>query len=202
MDRHSRRGVTLIEMLVAMSVLGLVLIPILGILNFSTHQFGSQTGRAKTILLANQAMNAMCSEIGQATSTGTDTYGRLYFVMPNTGSAQTGFIPTLLNGVLSYSSGNYVQFYLSNQNGQASSGQFLWRQTLAPDMKGTPDTVWSLLRGGASAPPRFPSVTALSFTTTGMPANTVRVSLTMADKEGGQTSSYTVSRSVYLSNHN
>ena len=53
-----------------------------------------------------------------------------------------------------------------------------------------------------AARPNIPDVTALTFSTAGMPANTVRVTLTMADKEGGQTSSYTVSRSVYLSNHN
>ena len=197
-----RIGFTLIELLVAMSVSGLVLIAVLGIFGFSTRQFGTQTGRAETVLLDNQAMDAMCKEIGQAVSTATDTKGRPYFVMPSSGNAQSGYSPTSVNGTVSYSSGTLVQFYLSNQNGQGNAGQILWRQTLSVGLLGTPDTVWSMLPGGRPALPKYPDVTALTFTTTGMPANTIQVSVTMADKVGGQTSSYTVTRCVYLANHN
>ncbi len=198
---NNRKGVTLIELLVVLSVLGLVLIPVLGILNFSTRQFGSQTGRAQTILLANQAMNAICKEAGRAVSTAPDALGNLYFVMPGNTDTGGNYVPVQQSGKLTYTSGVLVQFYIGNPNGKNVLGNHnLWRQTLAPDLKGTPDNAWSLTPG--TNVPLFPNVTALTFSTTGMPANTVRVSLTMTDTEGGQTSTETVTRSVYLSNHN
>ncbi len=119
------------------------------------------------------------------------------------GNTDTGgnYVPVQQSGKLTYTSGVLVQFYIGNPNGKNVLGNHnLWRQTLAPDLKGTPDNAWSLTPG--TNVPLFPHVTALTFTTTGMPANTVRVSLTMTDTEGGQTSTETVTRSVYLSNHN
>ena len=199
--RRAYRGVTLIELLVAMSVAGLVLIAVLGIFSFSTRQLRTQTGRATTVMFANQAMNAMCKEIGNAGGTGVDKQGNLYFIMPGNTDAQGNFIPALVGGVIGYTYGNYVEFYRSNQNGKANNGTILWRQTLAPDLKGTPDSAWSLLPGGKPALPKYPNTTALTFDTSGAP-NTVKITLTMADKEGGVTSSYTTSRLVYLSNHN
>jgi prepilin-type N-terminal cleavage/methylation domain-containing protein len=214
MDRNNRRGVTLIELLVAMSVSGLILIAVLGIFGFSTRQFGTQTGRAETMLTANQAMNAMCKEIGQSVSFGYDKNGDMYFLPPATTDAQGNGLPGLIGGILGYStSATAVKFYPSNDTGSTqgsntSTGQIgltaLWRATTTK-LNGNPkwqsDTAWSQLPN-ASAKPKYPDVTSLTFSTTGLPANTVRVTLTLADKEGSQTSSYTVSRSVYLSNHN
>ncbi len=209
---NNRRGVTLIELLVVVSVLGLVLIPVLGILNFSTRQFGTQTGRAQTILLANQAMNAMTKEIGKAVNAQNDINGiPSIFVMPGNTDAGGNYVPVQQSGKLTYTSGVPVQFYIANPNGKYVGGNNhnLWRQTaqsgglLGGTLSGltwTPDNAWSLTPG--TNVPLFPNVTALTFSTTGMPANTVRVSLTMTDTEGGQTSTETVTRSVYLSNHN
>lgn len=209
---NKRSGVTLIEMLVVISVLGLVLIPVLGILGFATRQFGSQTGRAQTILLANQAMSAMTKEIGKAVNAQNDINGTpSIFVMPGNTDASGNYVPVQQSGALTYTSGVPVQFYIANPNGKfvGGSNHNLWRQTaqsgglLGGTLGGliwTPDNTWSLTPG--TNVPLFPHVTALTFTTTGMPANTVRVSLTMTDTEGGQTSNYTVTRSVYLSNHN
>lgn len=216
MDQNNHRGVTLIELLVAMSVSGLVLIAVLGIFGFSTRQFGAQTGRAETMLTANQAMNAMCKEIGQAVSYGYDKNGDLYFLMPANTDAQGNAQPGLLGGLLGlgYStSATAVKFYPSNDTGStqgsnSSTGQTgitaLWRATTTKpngNPKWQADTAWSQLPN-ATATPKYSDVTALTFSTTGLPANTIRVTLTLADKEGSQTSSYTVSRSVYLSNHN
>lgn len=213
---NNRRGVTLIELLVVVSVLGIVLIPILGIFGFATRQFGSQTGRAKTIFIANQAMNAMTKEISKAVTTQNDSSGiPSIFVMPGSTDASGNYTPVMQSGTLTYTSGVPVQFYLGDAKGKNDIGTQptnIWRQTaqsggllggLLGGLKWTPDNAWSLLPGGKkSTVPQFPNTTALTFTTTGMPANTVRVSLTMTDAEGSQTSSYTVSRSVYLSNHN
>jgi prepilin-type N-terminal cleavage/methylation domain-containing protein len=208
MDRKNRRGVTLIELLVAMSVSGLVLIGVLGIFGFSTRQLGTQTGRAQTQVLGNQAMNAICKEIGQAISVGNDPSGNpTEFIMPSVNPGTGGLLGALVGGVLNYTPGSQTRFYLSDTSGSVQGGTCLWRST-ATNVAGnslglfTPDSVWSLLPGGSPALPKFPNVTALTFSTTGMPSNTVKVTLTMADKEGSQTSSYTVSRIVYLSNHN
>jgi len=208
---NNRKGVTLIELLVVLSVLGLVLIPVLGILNFSMRQFGSQTGRAKTILLANQAMNAMTKEISKAVTTQNDSSGiPSIFVMPGNTDAGGNYVPVMQSGTLTYTSGVPVQFYLGNPHGKLVSGNHnLWRQTaqsggllngLLGGLTWIPDKAWSLVPG--TGVPLFPQVTSLTFSTTGMPANTVRVSLTMTDAEGDQTSNYTVTRNVYLSNHN
>lgn len=207
---NNRRGVTLIELLVVVSVLGIVLIPILGIFGFATRQFGSQTGRAKTIFIANQAMNAMTKEISKAVTTQNDSSGiPSIFVMPGSTDASGNYTPVMQSGTLTYTSGVPVQFYTGNPNGKNNGAKNLWRQTaqsggllggLLGGLTWTPDSKWSLTPG--TNVPLFPNVSSLTFTTAGMPANTVRVSLTMTDTEGSQTSSYTVSRSVYLSNHN
>ena len=211
---NHRRGVTLIELLVTMSVSGLVLIAVLGIFGFSTRQLGTQTGRGETMLTANQAMNAMCKEIGQAVSLGYDQNGDLYFLMPATTDAQGNAQPTLLGGLLGYStSATAVKFYPSDNTGttqgsNTSTGQTgltaLWRATTTK-LNGNPkwrsDATWSQMPNSV-AMPKYPDVTSLTFVPWGNPQNAVHVTLTIADKEGSQTSSYTVSRFVYLSNHN
>jgi len=214
MDRNNRRGVTLIELLVAMSVSGLVLIAVLGIFNFSTRQLATQTGRAETLVTGNQAMNAMCKEIGQAVSLGHDNNGDLYFLMPANTDVQGNAQPTLLGGLLGYSTSvAAVKFYPSDDTGatqgsNTGSGQSgltaLWRATttkLNDNPKWQSDRTWSQMPNPA-VQPKYPDVTSLTFVPWGNSQNAVHVTLTMADKEGSQTSSYTVSRFVYLSNHN
>lgn len=209
MDRNNRRGVTLIELLVAMSVSGFVLIAVLGIFGFSTRQFGAQTGRAETMLLANQAMNAMAKDIHNCISVQADATGILsVFTLPGNTDASGNYVPVMQNGTLTYVPGLQIHYRLSNWKGNASSGTNLWREywqtggLLGLGSSWTLDNAWTLLPGGSPKLPKFQNMSALTFSTTGMPANTVRVSLTMTDQEGGQASSYTVSRSVYLSNHN
>lgn len=211
---NNRRGVTLIELLVVVSVLGIVLIPILGIFGFATRQFGSQTGRAKTIMLANQAMNAMAKDIHNCISVQADANGNpTNFTLAGNTDASGNYVPISQNGTLTYQPLMGIRFRLSNANDTAASGTTLWREhwehngnpNLLSGLFGSGgswvgDTSWSQQPGGTRT--NFANTTALTFITAGMPANTVRVSLTMTDAEGSQTSSYTVSRSVYLSNHN
>lgn len=225
---NNRRGVTLIELLIAMSVSGLVLIAVLGIFGFSTRQLGTQTGRAQTILRANQAMNAMAQDIQSSITAQNDSNGNpTIFILPSNTDNAGDYIPTTpKNGSLGYQPGSALAYGLSDATGNAATGTNLWRyqyQQKGPGGRGllggllgggpgsswVPDTDWSLLPSssptppkGVAAPPKFPNVTVLTFSSAGMPANTVQVTLTMTDKEGSQTSSYTVSRIVYLANHN
>lgn len=214
MHMNNRRGVTLIELLIAMSVLGIVLIPVLGILGFATRQFGSQTSRAQTILLANKTLNAVCKDVGNSISVQADSNGVLsVFTLPGNTDTAGNYIPVAQNGSLVYVPGLQIHYYLCDATGKNNSGHTqpskatnLWREywqtggLLGLGSSWVTDTAWS--QQGGNAGTRYPNMSTMSFTTTGLPANTIRVSLTMTDKEGGQTSSYTVTRSVYLSNHN
>lgn len=218
--KKTRLGMTLIEMMIALSVVALVLAAVLGIFNSSTRLWNAQAGRSKSLLTANLAMEMMAKDIGSAVSVQNDSNGSpTIFILPATMDASGNATPTLSNGTPAYAPGTQVQFYLSNAQGTAKSGTNLWRQTAPPPTQSggllggllsgllggsgtvsTPDQTWSLQPGGRIA--KYPNVTALSFSTAGLPANTVQITLTVAVKEGGQTSSYTVKRNVYLANHN
>lgn len=216
----TRRGITLIEMLIAMSVLSVVLLAVLNVLNFSKSAWNNQVGRSEAISEANLAVEMMSKEIGNAVSYQTDSNNApSIFILPANTDANGNYVPALQSGSLGYAAGTPVQFYLSDKNGTASTGTTLWRQTsstttttsgglLGTGLLGgttttttwTPDAAWSQLPGGKAG--KFPDVTALAFRTAGLPANTVQVSVTVTIKEGGQSSRYTVTRNVYLANHN
>ncbi len=203
------RGVTLIELLIAATVSALVLIAVLGIFNFSTRQLGAQTSRAKAILIANQAMDAMTKDIRNSISVQADANGVLsVYTLPGNTDAAGNYVPVWQNGSLVYTPGLQIHYRLSNWKGNAPSGTSLWREywqtggLLGLGSSWTLDNAWTLLPGGSPAMPKFQNVSALAFSNAGLPANMVRISLTMAIQEGQQTSNYTVSRSVYLSNHN
>lgn len=203
----TRRGVTLIEILVAATVLALVMGAVLGVFNFSTRQWGRQVSRSEALLSANQAMNALCKDIGNSINVQADSSGVLsVFTLPGRTDAAGNYVPVLQNGSLAYQPGLQIHYHLSNGKGNAQGGTNLWREywqtggLLGLGSSWTQDADWSQLPGGRTT--KYPNVTAMTFSTTGMPANTVRVSLTMTYQEGSQTSNYTVSRSVYMSNHN
>lgn len=231
---NNRRGVTLIELLVAMSVSGLVLIAVLGIFGFTSRQLGAQTAHAQTILLANQAMNAMTHDIHNSISVQNDANGNpTEFILPADTDAFGNYIPsTPKKGTYGYQPGSALAYQLSDTTGNAVGGTNLWRYQYqqkgggggllggllgvvggllggGPGGSWVPDTAWSLMPTGPSKPPKaavtltkYPNVSALTFSTAGMPANTVQITLTMTGAEGSQTSNYTVSRCVYFANHN
>ena len=215
------RGVTLIEMLIAMSVVSCVLLAVVNVMTSSQRLFNSQVGNAKSLLGANRAMDAMCAEIGNAVSSANDSNGNpSIFIMPLGTDSSGNYVP---NASGAYDPGTAVQFYLSDGTGKTNNGHTkagvgidLWRTTGVTTTSGgllggllggggttttwTTDTKWGYEPGGTIM--KYQNISALTFTTTGMPANTVQVSLTVYDKEGGQTSPYTLTRDVYLSNHN
>ena len=209
-----RRGVTLIEMLIAMSVVSCVLIAVLNVFNFSTRLWNNQVGNSKSMAEANLAMELICKEIGSAVSYQNDSSGNpSIFTLPANTDASGNYIPISQSGSLTYASGVPVQFYLGDKTGRIKSSGTqnvgLWRQTaqsggllggLLGGLIWTPDTNWSYYPGGSNL--KYPYFSALIFTTTGMPANTVQVTLTVTTHEGGQASSYTLTRDVYLTNHN
>lgn len=210
----SRRGVTLIEMLIAMSVVSVVLIAVLNVFNSSQRLWNNQVSRSRAILEANDAMEAMCKEIGNAVNAQNDLNGTpSIFVMPANKDAGGNYVPASSGGTVAYGSGVPIQFFLADKNGTVKVGiganKYLWRQTaqsggllggLLGGLTWTQDTAWSTRPGGAIL--KYPGVMNLTFTTAGLPANTVQVSLTVKSDEGRQSSDYTVTRIVYLSHHN
>jgi prepilin-type N-terminal cleavage/methylation domain-containing protein len=208
MNSKMNRGVTLIELLVAVSVSGLLLIATLGILNSSTQQLGAQTSRAKAILIANQAMNAMTKDIRNSISVQADAKGVLsVYTLPGNTDTAGNYVPVWQNGSLVYTPGLQIHYRLSNKKDNSSGGTNLWREywqtggLLGLGSSFTPDTAWSDIPG-LTDQPYFQPVQTLTFSNTGLPPNTIRVSVTVAVTEGKQSTNYTVSRNVYLSNHN
>lgn len=207
---RTRRGVTLIEMLIAMSVVSVVLIAVLNVFNVSQRLFDKQVGRSESIAEANLAMDLMCKEISSSIIYGTDVNGDIYFIPPATTDASGNYLPIRFGGVLFYYGTTAVKFYPSDagggnwgsNTGDSSTGTYLWRSTTTK-LNGNPkwqaDDAWSTQPGGQT--PKFPNISSLVFTTAGLPANTIQVSLTVKTKEGGQSSNYTVTRIVYLQNH-
>lgn len=199
-----QRGLTLIEVLLATVLTALVLGGVLGIFGFVMRQWGGQVSRSNALQAANLGMDRMTKEMRHAILyESVDAYGvSNVFTFPNNKDSAGNYVPAWSGGKLQYQPGTRVRFYLSDTTGDpAVAGPILWREYLPVGGSWTIDSAWSL-QPGSSARGQVANVTELSFSTTGMPANTVRVALTIQVREGSQTTAYTVKRDVYLSNHN
>lgn len=205
--RRSRiaRGVTLIELMVSIGLTGLVLIAVSGILMGIQRQWAFSASRGKAVEMAEIALDQIASDvrnsIGFLAVDGTTTNT---FSLPNSMDTGGNYVPARVGSVLQYVAGSRIRYYLSDTTGAAGSGTYLWRQTnSAPTGNAgwTADSAWSLAAGSGSKP-KYSSISALSFTTSGMPANVVLITVTVQVTEGTQTYTLTLQRSVYLSNHN
>jgi hypothetical protein len=185
-------------MMVACSVIAIVMVSITGIFEIAGTQWNSQVGFSAAMQEANLAADLMSKEIG----TGMQWSSSNYLVLPANTDASGNFIPSS-NGssTVVYAAGTAVQYYLSNTNGTAGSGTYLWRRTNT-GLFGSwvPDTTWSF-QPGSTTMPRYPNVSALSFSN---PNNTnlVQLSVTVSYPENGKTYSYTATRNVFLTYHN
>ncbi|HZO89759.1 MAG TPA: prepilin-type N-terminal cleavage/methylation domain-containing protein [Chthonomonadaceae bacterium] len=197
-----RRGLTLVEVLMALTLGAVVLVPVLLIFATLSGQWARQISRSKAIQEANLAVDGMAKEIREAISflpydAATNTAN--VFTLPANRDASGNYVPAWQNGTLQYQPGTQVSFYLANARGNAG-GPNLWRQYKLPGGNWTADAAWSLLPG--SSVPRIGDVQSLSFDATGTPPNVVRLTLTVAVTEGIRTWTYTVRRDVYMAHHN
>ena len=211
--RRYPQGVTLIELLVAMTTSAVVILAITLILGSVTRQWGTQVSRGRAIQIANLAASQIAKEVRNAVFfQAVDGTKTCTFTMPANTDAQGNFIPAWNHTYLRYASGYRVHYYLSDLTGVSSSGSVLWRETnsLSTGSIGwVQDTASSLVSGSLSGGTLTPSargskdhITALTFSTTSAKPYTVQMSITVSYAEGKVTSNYTLTRSIYLSNHN
>jgi len=194
------------ELLVAMTVSVIVLAPILAIINQVSRQWNRQVGLSRAVDVANLSLSLMDKELRSAVLYhATDGTKTCTFSLPANTDGSGHYVPAWSGGSLSFQSGVRVHYYLSDTTGTAGTGTVLWREynpNPSGDAGWVQDASWSLLPGSNPAQGKLSGVSSLTFTTTGMPANTVRVTLTVADTENHQISTYSLQRDVYLSNHN
>jgi len=200
------RAVTLIELMVAISISGGVLVAVSGIFMGIRKQWSYSVTRGKAIEAAQSALDQIAMEARNGiTYQATDGTKTNTFTLPANADAQGNYTPARVGSVLQYVGGARIRYYLSDATGSAGSGSFLWRETNAAPTGSTgwlADTGWSLA-AGAGSKPKYNSVSSMAYSTTGLPSNMVQVSITVLVSEKlEQTFSMTLQRSVYLSNHN
>jgi len=199
------RGVTLIEVLVALSLCSAVLIAVSGIFLGIQKQWAFSATRGKAVEAAELALDQIATDARNSIAfmavDGTKTNT---FSLPNSTDAQGNYLPSRVSSALQYVAGSRVHYYLSDATGTAGTGTMLWRETnSAPtgNTGWTADSAWSLAAGTGSKT-KYNNISALAFSTSGMPANTIKVTITVQTTEGGQTYTLSLQRSVYLANHN
>ena len=202
---RNTRGITLIEILVVLSVIATLLGATLAIFRSIAKQWNGQVSRSRAIQMANLGVDRMAKEISQTVQYNAfDTPPTITntFNPPSDTDAAGNFVPKWSGSNLAYNYDERIRFYLAGPDG-SSAGNILWR-TYSDKLNGnghwTPDKTWSLL-SPTSTHGRVENVTSLSFQA-GSAANTVVISLTVSAKEGPKTYPYTVTRTVYLANHN
>ena len=203
--RQSRAAFTLIEILVSMSVMSVVSIAVLMIFGTVSRQWGQNISRANATQYATMALNRIAKETSMAmTYTSSGGPGNLaFFTFPSDTDTGGNYVPAWANGVLQFRAGTNVAYCRSDGTGATTaSGTILWRQYQTGGTGAwTADQKWAM-RPGSTTHGNIENLTALTFTTSGLPTYTVRVSVTVTVVEGKQTNTITLQRDIYLSNHN
>jgi len=200
----SRYAYTLVELLVIVAIMVALLGALLPIFAFMTRLWGTQLSYAMAVQQTNMSLQLMTREIHQSMSFATLTSGSntVYaFTLPSEQDSNGNYVPVSQNGVAAYGTGIQVAYYLSDSTGSLSksNGQSLWRATLpAGQTIWTPDTTWSRYNIGTT---RYANVQSFIISTSGMPTNTVNISLQMKDIEGAQSRTCSVSQSVAMVNN-
>lgn len=199
------RGVTLIELMVAMSITGSVLIAVSGIFVGIQKQWAYSASRGRAVETAQLALDQIGNDVrGGISFQAVDGTKTNTFSLPNSTDSSGSYVPARVGTLLQYVSGSRIRYYLSDATGAAGTGTILWRQTNSSptgDPGWTADTSWSLTAGTGSKS-KYNNISALTFSTSGMPANVVLITVTAQVTEGTQVFTLALQRSVVLSNHN
>ena len=202
---RASRGVTLIETLVVVSISSFVLIAVSGIFVGIQKQWAYGVIRGKAVEAGEMALDQVAADVRSCIAyqavDGTKTNT---FTLPANTDAQGNYVPARVSSVLQYVAGSRIRYYLSDSTGAAGSGTILWRETNSSPSGNagwTADSAWSLV-SSAGSKTRYNNVQSIAFTTSGLPANMVQITLTVQVFEGGQSYSLPLQRSIFLSNHN
>jgi hypothetical protein len=146
---------TLVEVLIAATVLSLLLTSLCGIYSATATQWERQQGERDALTATSQACSRLDSQIRQAVEAyilkrfhERDT---LVVNMPKD-TAYGVYVPTQSGGQMVYRSGTWIVFYLSDSSGSYSkNGDILWAATFPNQLffpsNLTPDASWSLQPG-------------------------------------------------------
>lgn len=148
---RNSRAFTLVELLVATTVLALVLSSLCGIYFAVAKEWERQDGRGTALAATSAACTRISDYISQsvgAVVVNRFTTGDALAVNLPANTAYGTYVPTWSGGKVQYQSGNWIIFYLSNATGNYSiAGNILWAATMNwGSFPGsvTPDATWSL----------------------------------------------------------
>ena len=216
---------TLIELLVVLSVVATLMFATLSIFRRIVLQWNGQVSRSRALLAANLGIDKIANEMSDGvTFNAVDGPLTNTFTLPANTDAAGNYVPAWNGSTLAYAAGDRTQYYLAAADG-ASAGNILWRRYNGSGPTGgkpkkhanqnqqgnnqdnnqtytgwTNDTAASLQPGSVTHG-IVENVTSLILVP--MPlSNTVSISLTVTAAENQKTYAYTVTRTVYLSNHN
>ncbi len=208
MTRSARKnhGFTLAEIIIAVVLSAIVLLPICGILQLALRRWDVQASYNFAVQKSNVALQRIQADGSNAISDSFSTRpsGNLiyYFTIPLDKDANGHYIPERVDADLTYVDGTDVGYYLSDITGNVdvTGGTVLWRATRpASTSTWTPDTSWSKVNTNVA---RCSSVQSLVFDSTTAPPNAVKVTITVQQVQGHTTKTYTQSREIYEEYHN
>ena len=215
-----KRGVTLIEVLVVMSVVATLLFAVLAIFRRIVLQWSGQVSRSRALIEANLGMDQIADDMSDGVTFNlVDGLLTNTFTLPANTDAAGNYIPVWVGPMLAYAAGDRVQYYLAAADG-VSAGNILWRRYNGNGPTGgktkkngkpkhgggqtyagwTNDVGFSMLPG-SSTHGCVENVTSLVFFPN-YTNNTVFISMTVQGTENQSTYSFTLTRWVYLQNHN
>ena len=216
-----KRGITLIELLVVMSVVATLLFAVLAIFRRIVLQWSGQVSRSKAILAANLGIDEIANEMQAATTFNlVDASLTNTFTLPSDTDASGNYVPVWNGSTLAYGAGDRVQYYLAGPDG-VSAGNILWRRYNAfgtsngqPKNRGQAkknkgaatyagwvNDTFDSMQPGSVTHGIVENVTALNFIPIAA-NNAVFISLTVTGVENQKTYAFTVTRIVYMQNHN
>lgn len=205
----NKRGLTLVELLVAGTITALMLSCLCGIYFAISRQWNRQQGEGDALLSTSRACSTLADYVsksmGAAVLTRFSNGDTLAVNLPSTTAYGNLYVPTWSANKIQYISGNWVIFYLSDTTGSYSkSGNILWAATMSwvnfPNSV-VPDKSWSMYydtKNGKIAP-----LKSICFTYSDSGNQPIVVVKVISSYKNGQTESQlSQSRTICLRNSN
>lgn len=203
-DRN-KSGFTLVELLIASTVLTLILTSLCGIYFSVAKEWERQDGRGTALAATSMACTRLSDYISQSVGAVVvnrlDTGDALAVNLP-ADSAYGTYVPTWSGGKVQYQGGGWIIFYLSDSTGNYNrAGSILWAATMNwGSFPGsvTPDATWSLYYDQPKG--RIAPISSIQFTLVNDSLARVTVTATSTYKTGTTQSQVRLVRTVCLQN--
>ncbi|MCE5199396.1 MAG: prepilin-type N-terminal cleavage/methylation domain-containing protein [Armatimonadota bacterium] len=203
---HANKGFTLVELLVASTVMTIVLTSVCGVYFTVARGWERQQGEADALGATSRACARLNDYISQAVSATVLTRFRANDTLAVNLPADTAnggiYVPTWNGSTFTCRSGNWIVFYLSDTSGSYSrQGDILWAATMSwtnfPSSV-VPGQSWSLERAGG--PGRITPLSTLQFQLTSDTKPKVTVAVSSSYKLNGTYKSLSLTTAVCLRN--